>query len=102
MNYNYIADAMQYNWCPQRSKHSVVCLVRYVNVYYHYQLNVNVVNTYFVGPFNTQPLRKVYLFDITFVMKIQTADKCNKKSSSFTNTWILSTKDNLTPRLQVF
>ena len=33
-------------------------------------------------------------------MKIQTADRCNKKSSSFTNTRILSTKDNLTPRLQ--
>ena len=33
-------------------------------------------------------------------MKIKTADKCNKKSSSFTNTRTLSTKDNLTPRLQ--
>ena len=68
-------------------------LVRYVNVYYHYQLNVNVVDTYFVGPFNTQPLGKVYLFDITFAMKIRTADRCNKKSSSFTNTRILCTKD---------
>ena len=64
-------------------------MFRYVNVYYRYQLNVNVVNTYFVGRFNTQPLRKVYLFDITFVMKIQTADRCNRKSSSFTNTRIL-------------
>ena len=52
-----------------------LCLVRYVNVYYHYQLNINVVNIYFVRPFNTQPLRKVYLFDTTFAMKI-TADTC--------------------------
>ena len=28
-------------------------------------------------------------------MKIQTADSCNKNSSSFTNTRTLSTKDNL-------
>ena len=36
-----------------------------------------------------------------FVIKIQTADNiCNKKSSSFTITRNLSTKDNLTPRLQ--
>ena len=31
-------------------------------------------------------------------MMIQTADRCNKKSSSFTNTRALSTKDNLTPQ----
>ena len=43
---------------------------------------------------------KVYLFDITFVMKIQTADRCKKKSSSFTNTRTSSTEDNLTPQLQ--
>ena len=35
-----------------------------------------------------------------FVMKIQTADRYNKKSSSFTNTRILRTEDNLTQRLQ--
>ena len=33
-------------------------------------------------------------------MKIQTTDRCNKKSSSFTNARILSSKDNLTPQLQ--
>ena len=41
----------------------------------------------------------IYLV-ITFAMKIQTTDRCNKKSSSFTNTRTLSTKDNLTPQLQ--
>ena len=49
----------------------------------------------------TQPAALSAKFTVcTKVMKIQTADRCNKKSSSFTNTRILSTKDNLTPRLQ--
>ena len=46
---------------------------------------------------NTQPPWKVNLFNITFVMEIQTADRCNKKNSSFTQEpYVLKTIYNTT------
>ena len=82
--------------CNKRLLSLTMCLICYVNTYYHYQLNIDAVNTYLPVQYTTTGKS---IFDITFVMKIQTDDRCNKKSSSFTNTRTLSTKDNLTPQL---
>ena len=68
-----------------------MCLVCYVNAYYHYQLNRNAENTCLPVHMSACSL---------YCNEAKTVDRCNRKSSSFTNTRTIITKDNLTPKPQ--